>query len=49
MNRLWCFFGVHDLKVMRQGILHNEKFQNIGYYYHMKCNVCGTMKKKKLM
>lgn len=48
-GRIWCFLGVHDLQVVRQGSLLNEQSQHIGYYYHMRCSVCGTMKKRKLM
>lgn len=50
--KIWCFFGVHEYEIVRQGSLNiyglnNEVVRN-HQYYDLRCKVCGRMKMKKL-
>lgn len=51
-KKIWCFLGVHDMEVIKQGPYEREnsrgKIMATGCYYVLKCKTCGTVKRKVL-
>jgi hypothetical protein len=53
MSKLWCFFGVHDWKIIAKGpyvqtyVDSNERKE--GHWFHLRCDRCGNLKYKKLV
>lgn len=46
--KIWCFFGVHELKVIARGPIVDRDRIKIGDYYHLQCSLCGKIKQMNL-
>lgn len=50
-KKWWCFFGVHEYKVIDSGPLRviddNDRTVSLGRWYDMRCECCGNLKAKK--
>lgn len=53
MSKLWCFFGVHDLKIINQGpyvlTYSDSSDRREGHWFHLRCERCGKLKYQKLL
>lgn len=51
-SKLWCFFGVHEWKVLDKGpyTLTYDRGRSVkhGSWYDLQCQVCGQVKHRKL-
>lgn len=50
-RKLWCFFGVHQYEVLRQGPLTYVNYSGqptgaTGRYYDLRCKCCGKITSK---
>lgn len=51
MKKFWCFLGVHEYVVHREGPTHktmSDGFVAKLHYYDLRCVCCGNMKTKIL-
>jgi hypothetical protein len=53
MSKLWCFFGVHDYKILAKGpyvkTWIGSEMRQEGTVYHLQCARCGQLKNKVLV
>ncbi len=53
MSKLWCFVGVHDMKIYNHGPYVRTwtdcDDRKEGHWYHLRCDRCGAMKYKILI
>lgn len=51
-TKLWCFLGVHEWKVIDNGpymlTCDYERSVKHGSWYDLQCQVCGSVKHRKL-
>lgn len=50
--KLWCFFGVHEDEIVRDGRLKiygfGDEVIRIKHYYDLRCKVCGRLRTKNV-
>jgi hypothetical protein len=49
--KLWCFFGVHEWKVIEQGPYKlsyvDSPMTKSGTWFNLQCQVCGNVKMRR--
>lgn len=47
-GNIWCFFGVHDYKIINSGpfdFMNKGRVVAVSTYYDLQCKRCGKIKR----
>ena len=47
-KKTWCFFGVHEYKIVDQGPYEKWWGNTLTKYYILQCQCCGKIRRKVL-